>query len=388
MFRLRLLSAAAMLGVTLGSGCSSDVTSPDEEPAILDAARMFNRLADSLAASGADANVVVAYRGMASTVMNNHRVSPVTISVDGVPTEFLATARQVEVETPPPCPPNALCVGTPQPLRSVIAWQKSDPRRVVQLTSPVNAFTIAIYPPAPVPAAPFMAMPTLTWFDGAGGVYFGTGGPQSIAVTTSDTPCYTPATGYNPPTIAPLATCTRAEFTVSFEGTVQPAPVVLRGSSASGTHTIAMAKQFVQGARMVLSYQSCIYCISVGYPPPLGPPIAIASSTVLGSTLDVAVGSDVKLSFRVTNLSSAPADVRFNSAQQYDFVVRTNAGVVWRWAADKGFATVLTSRVIAPGETVEYVERWTPPAKGAYVATATLTSSSHRADAALGFVVP
>jgi hypothetical protein len=113
--------------------------------------------------------------------------------------------------------------------------------------------------------------------------------------------------------------------------------------------------------------------------------------SVLQPTLTAtASATDVALVFTVTNTTTAPVRLDFNSGQQYDFIVRSNAdAVVWQWSAGMGFTQALTSRTLAPGETAAYTEHWTPTAKGSFAAQAVLTtSSSPRATASTTFTVP
>lgn len=109
----------------------------------------------------------------------------------------------------------------------------------------------------------------------------------------------------------------------------------------------------------------------------------------LRASLGVEVGAQVVLTLRVTNVSAAPETVRFSSGQQVEFKVAEPSGrIVWSWMADKLFTAALTSRVVAPGETVAYTGEWTPSARGSFVARGELTSSSHAAEASAAFTLP
>jgi hypothetical protein len=91
----------------------------------------------------------------------------------------------------------------------------------------------------------------------------------------------------------------------------------------------------------------------------------------------------------VKNASDSTAHVKFNDAQQYDIRVwDSNDALVWRWGADKAFAQSLGTRMLAPGESVTYVEHWKPTSAGNYHAMAYLTSSSHGAVAFADVAVP
>ena len=379
-YPLRTFAAASM--TALLAACSSS-TEPQVDPEALAAATTLDHIADSLSIVGVDAGVSSAYRALAQVVRSGPRLSRVTISVDGTPAEFLATAQSFDRNY---CPPQAMCALVYRPpLNSMVAWQRSDPRRVVQLTADIN-LPIGV---APLGASPdgFGSRATLTYLDGAGGVFLGTGGTQSITVTPTDEPCVAPNAPVQASYVLPPVQCTRADFTVSFAGTVQPPPFALRNNTASGSHTLSMSPQSVSGTRL-----SFAFCTACGAPPPLMPPVAISpTSSVLQPTLRAtASATDVTLTFTVTNTSAAPVRLDFNSAQQYDFIVRSasTGALVWQWSHDMGFALSLTSRTLASGETATYFEHWKPAASGLYSAQALLTSSSHRAMASTAFNVP
>ena len=109
----------------------------------------------------------------------------------------------------------------------------------------------------------------------------------------------------------------------------------------------------------------------------------------LRASLQAQVGPQVLLALRVTNVSASPETVHFNSGQQVEFKVAEPSGrIVWSWMADKLFTAALTSRVIAPGETVVYTGEWSPVGRGSFVARGELTSSSHVAEASAAFTLP
>jgi hypothetical protein len=275
------------------------------------------------------------------------------------------------------------------PLRSVVAWQKSDPRRVVQLSAPAGSTGLG---PAAIGPAPgnFLDVASLTYFDGTGGVYVATGGTQQIGEpVTSDTPCNSTRLPPGAVSAPELARCTRAELTASFDGTVAPPPFVVRGNTASGTHTIAMASQPVHGARLVLSSMlvGCFGCD--GYPPTVLPPVNLRGGALRATLTASATASLVTLELRVTNPQTEPVTMQFSSGQQYDFRVRRIDGsTVWLWSADKLFTAALGSRTLAAGETAVFTGTWTPTEKGTFVADGRLTSTSHQAAAAVVLTVP
>jgi hypothetical protein len=384
---LVFLSAA-----TFAAACSSDPTGVSPSQDAVDAAARLQQLADEAYAAGADPDIVRAYSALSAEITRGGRVSPVTIVVDGTPVEFLATARQIELDAGPTCSqPGSLCLLAP-PLRSVIAWQKSDPRRVVQLSAIGGTASIGTAIPGMVDPGTF-GRASLIYIDGANGVFVGTSGTATIGdPVTSDTPCRTSTTP-PPPSVgaAPALPieCTQAAFTASFDGTVAPSPVPVRGNTASGTHRVAMTSQSILGARLLLrELSTCFECAS-GYPRVLLPPVAL-SGDVLPSTLGASVTADrVTFTLRVTNGRAEPATVRFNSGQQFEFQVRRMDGsIAWTWSMDKLFTAALTERVIASGETVTYTGTWEQPVKGNYLAEGRLTSTSHHAVSGVPFVVP
>lgn len=111
----------------------------------------------------------------------------------------------------------------------------------------------------------------------------------------------------------------------------------------------------------------------------------------LVSSLSVRTGGEgVELLFQVTNASAEPVRVTFNSGQSYDFAVRQDGRELWRWSDDMGFTMAIREVAVAPDETLEFTERWTPPAgtTGALEAEATLTSSTHPLTRAAQFRLP
>ena len=393
--RTTLRTFAFLSAALAAAACSSDPTGLEPSQEVLDAATRFQQLAEEAYAAGADPDVVQAYAGLGAEIARGGQVSPVTITVDGVAREFLATARQIEIDAGPTCSQaGSLCLLAP-PLRSVVAWQRSDPRRVVQLSAIGGAGDIGIAIPGMIDPGTF-GRASLLYLDGTGGVYAGTSGTARIGdPATSDVACARPSVPPPPSTSSvpelPIK-CTRADFTASFDGTLSAAPVPVRGNTASGTHSLGMSTQSISGARLVLPELGapipCGDCL-FGYPRVMLPPIALSGSA-LQSTLDAAVANGiVTFTLRVTNGLAQPVTLRFNSGQQFDFRVRRLDGsIAWTWSMDKAFIGALTERTLASGETVTYTGEWLQPVKGTYLAEGRLTSSSHRAVAGRTLVVP
>jgi hypothetical protein len=376
--RFRLPALLAGLAV-VAAGCSNEPTAPGDRTAADHAAQELLHLADSLAAQGNSASEVGAYRGLASLLMGTGRLSTVSISVDGAASEYLATAQEILIGG---CPPGALCTMMAQaPIRSVVAWEKGNPRRVVQL------FTTDFGGTTSFAAPPGTGM--LTYLDGEGAMYRGTTTSETVTVTVSDTPC--PPPDQNILALWAPSNCREAEFSAAFDGTLALIPLgelmpdTIAAPSAPDalpSHRVTMASQQVHGAHSDI-VGICIDSCPVPNPPGLTPPVASPWRDSLTATLTASVGSDVTFTFTVKNTRSTAAEVHFNDAQQFDIRVWNDAGTqVWRWGAEQGFTEALVTRTLAPDESATYVEHWTPPAAGSYRAMAYLTSSTH---AAVGF---
>lgn len=375
--RLLFVVAAATLLVA----CASDtLTLPpqDEASAAVD---IFTRLADSVARAGGDADLGDAYSSLADAVRQGGRVSPVVITIDGVATNFLATAQQTEVTTAP-CTDPAKCATLialrPAVMRSLIAWQQDNPKRIVQLSAaadsePIRAYLYPVLVPFTGPSA------SLVFFDGKGGTFFGSSGRQAFAMKPSTEVCAATAGGKSSVATVPAPRCTNADFTVSLSAKAEPSTFLAAKNNATGSHTFAMAAQSVLGARVELT--------AVTTPKP---PINVAPSASLSAVLTATVDSLVHLAMKVTNTASTPATVTFASGQQFDFTILDAAtgARVWRWSDGKGFTMALGSTTIPANGSVTYTASWKPLQKGNYVALGTLVSMSHRADAKVAVTVP
>jgi hypothetical protein len=379
---MRIRLAAIIAGVALVAGCHSDSTRPDGREAANDAAQQLFQLADSLQQHGGSAGEIGAYRGLASLLVGTGRMSGVTISVDGVSNEYLATAQEIQFGGQ--CPPGAVCAAfapARPPDRALVAWQKSDPRRMVQLF--VHGDDVIALSGGQ--SVVMVTIPTLLYFDGSGSLYNGPTTTRAISATTSDTPC-TPPNG-NMLAVYASFPCKLAEFTVAFDGTVQLLPLeglyasdslVTPSTNTALSHRIVMASQQVHGVHLDFT-PTCYGCVD-STQPGSAPPVTMPWRDSLTATLTTTVGSDVTFTFTVKNTRDSSATVRFNDSQQYDIRVwDANDQLVWRWGADKAFAQVVTTRSLAPGESVTYVEHWTPLSAGQYHAMAYLTSASHGA---------
>jgi hypothetical protein len=70
------------------------------------------------------------------------------------------------------------------------------------------------------------------------------------------------------------------------------------------------------------------------------------------------VGSTATFTLAVDNRGDTPLTATFSSSQLYDLVVSDGTREVWRWSADKMFATVIRDRTFPPGVTLLGRETW------------------------------
>ncbi len=105
---------------------------------------------------------------------------------------------------------------------------------------------------------------------------------------------------------------------------------------------------------------------------------------VLSAELRTAIGAtSVMLYFIVTNVSDDEVELEFEGGQQYDFAVveRRTQRQVWHWGSRRVFAAIASTRRLAPGERLTFMQPWPATARGDYTASAWLVSSSHKAAA-------
>ena len=382
---------ALLAGAALFAACSSESTAPiDGASEAVRAAQTFANLADSVARNGGDSDVGAAYAGIAGFVRAGGRVTPIVLAIDGTPTSFLAAASTFET-TINDCPKGAQCFAPPQTfvVRNLIAWDRENPKRLVQLSSSSNDEQIgAILDPSIL--ALYARTASLIYMDGAGGTFVGTSGTQKFDVTKSATPCPEPPDSGKVAYLRPRGTCTLADHTVSFNGTLEYAPYKV--TSPAAMHTIAMSAQTVAGTRRTDTIDN--FPCDTSCTKPIDslpqPPVKVRPANELPAKLSASVNGDVTLTFTLKNASSDPAKVMYSSGQKYDFVVADSGTgkAVWRWSANKSFVQSLGEETIPAGGTLTFVEKWTPPGRGLYLAHAVLTSTSHRAEAYTTVVVP
>ena len=91
---------ACCLVYACGAGSASGPMTGDDAAK---AANVFTQLADSIKRSGGDSSIARAYGSLADALRTGFRTSPVTITVDGIATPFVATAQQNIFATCPGC---------------------------------------------------------------------------------------------------------------------------------------------------------------------------------------------------------------------------------------------------------------------------------------------
>jgi len=387
---LSLASAAILVA------CGSDSTAPLETTDAAAAAQTFAQLADSVARNGGSAEAGTAYAGIAGILRMGGRVTPITLTIDGASRSYLATAMSIESVTNP-CPPNAMCFAPVMRIvqRSLIAWDRDNPTRIVQLSSSSNDERIGTYGDS-TSLALWAPLASLIYMDGTGMMYFGTSGEQAFAVSKSATPCPLSADSIPLGVLRPRgysATCVLADITVKFDGTVEPSVYVAANKTAV-THTIAMGTQTVAGTHQETSVAACDTSCSVPPTDPNGPtptpPVVVSPGASLPASLAATVDSLVHLVFTVKNPAGAPIRISFPSSQRFDIVAidSTTGKNVWTWSANQSFLATAQDETVPGNGALVYTASWKPPAKGLYLFHATLASTSPRAEAYTTVVVP
>src|SRR5690349_11619340 len=165
--RLGLAVAAALVACG-GDGAARPL--PTDAAA---AAQTFAQLADSVARNGGNAEAGTAYADIAGILRMGGRVTPITLTIDGASRSYLATAMSIESVTNP-CPPNAMCFAPVMRIvqRSLIAWDRDNPTRIVQLSSSSNDERIGTYGDS-TSLALWAPVASLIYMDGTGMMFFG-----------------------------------------------------------------------------------------------------------------------------------------------------------------------------------------------------------------------
>ncbi|HUF34422.1 MAG TPA: BsuPI-related putative proteinase inhibitor [Gemmatimonadales bacterium] len=392
---LPLLLLAGLVAAC-GDGGGPDL---DDEAARI--AARFDALADSIGTGGHEPTSE-ALRHAADLVRLTGGATPVTLTIDGEPRDFLAVAEQLDfplVVCAWPAdtgggtggsPPDGGCTeaGT-QSMRTLIAWEPEEMAEVVRIVADTGATPAQEGVPDVMTGLPTYggADSSVTGspvgYPGFSGEYlvrdvgswWARQGTQSNGLEAEGGACTDDRVTFG---WAELG-CRSASLRFEFSMEVAAATWEYRAtgerlqSDAVGTHQIAMAGTVIEGVRLTV----------LGWTPPEPepgpppPPVDTVTTLQLDVSFDaVKDGAGVALRLRVTNPTAQAVTFDFASGQRYDFAASTPGGeVLWRWSADKAFTMAVGSVTLQPGASLEYEERWEPDGiVGEVVLEAALTS--------------
>jgi len=250
------LARMSVLGVLAVIACGGDSTNPTAPPGISNQAALQS-LATGLAAVGASSTspeegLTLAMLPPVSSVAGLS-LSQVSISMDGTPVQVFALARRV-IYPNGTCLEQLLgvsnfgnpgsCTGLPGAL-SLILWQTSSgsqaPDRVAVLL--VDAGTSSFANPSSFDDS-FVgggAFPPVGFYlERSGAVWLTSGGSITSTVTATGQACTMPL-----PVFAKSATCGLGSFLET--GSVTFSPLDLGGVTATGTHSVVISSQTLNG---------------------------------------------------------------------------------------------------------------------------------------------
>lgn len=274
-------------------GCSSDTrpTAPlsTNTSAALAVANTFQHMGDSVVAAQGDSDDAGRFYGAAAVLRRVPVYDTITVLVDSVPMTFNAVALAVDDTGSTACPMPPMddghdqayeCPwGAPRMTHTLFAWQPGHPPHIIQLVASSDSGAIGLPQmmhggpqgdsasrdtTGAVPAVPAR----LKYFDGAGGIWWGSAGAQQNTVVPNGQPCPTPVDssaadsaasgssshgdreghGWGNGSHMGSASCQMAAFTFQFNGTVDVPPVAWGRNLASGTHTVSLSATAVPGA--------------------------------------------------------------------------------------------------------------------------------------------
>jgi hypothetical protein len=293
MLRSHALAAGTILVAGLAAvACSNAVTSPGAGTTSATAAAQFNRMGDSVLASGGTAGDAAPFYGAAGVIGQSPNVATITVSVDGASVSMSAVAVAMEVFGGPliacPVPPVGsgtaapfVCPwGIPRVTRTLFAWTPAKPTLIVTLVASSDTGSIGTPIPILVPgtATPVGVGTTLgTMVDSGPGLlnaltrpipahleygdgthtWWGVSGTQSNSVKPKGGACPAPPTATTTaprPGAIPAAVCQLADFTFSFSGVVGAPPVAIRNNTGvTGTHTVGVTGASLTGVYFKLA---------------------------------------------------------------------------------------------------------------------------------------
>lgn len=411
--------------------CQNDSTAPRSGNDPVEIARNFEALSDSMSSAGNIDGAEVMHH-VAEIVKLTGRVTPVEISVDGVPMRFMAVAEQIDhpithcgFPADGPRPPigggidssgssgDTVIISAPcQPsveeyysARSLIAWQPDSLQRIVR----IMADTGRSRAPDDVPDV-MVGIPTEVrsgssytsgdsvvggevrpiFYPGFFGEFFqisdgwwqATQGSEANSLISMNGACTSDTL------VLEWArfTCQRAQIAFEMSMTVEPGAFCGFGEigatspRATHSHKVVMSPQAVEGVRLrLLAFE----------PIPVPPPSPVQ---FLSSRLDATVANgSVTFTFVVSNDSFPAVNIGFSSGQSYDFEIYASDGrLVWRWSDGKAFTEIFRQETLEHKETRTYTEQWKPssPATGDYTAVARLASFNVGSASRVAFRLP
>jgi hypothetical protein len=80
----------------------------------------------------------------------------------------------------------------------------------------------------------------------------------------------------------------------------------------------------------------------------------------------VEVGSPVRFTIRLNNVSGQETELDFATGQMYDFTVTRGKTTVWRWSDGRFFTQSLSTRTIEPLGFLTFAEIWRPTRAGSF----------------------
>ncbi len=121
------------------------------------------------------------------------------------------------------------------------------------------------------------------------------------------------------------------------------------------------------------------------------PPIALPVEpmpTRLLANIDATFNAETaQITYRVVNTTNEVIPLLFRSGQQFDFILKSNRGELWRWSTGRGFTDALHAQTLSPGDSLVVHEQvpltaLTTMPDGTYVLQGYLTVTADERDAA------
>lgn len=394
-------SPSLLLLAGLLAACGDGGGGPDLDDEAARIAARFDALADSIGGGGHEPTSE-ALRHAADLVRLTGGATPVTLTIDGAPREFLAVAEQLDFPlvvcawpadsgggTGGPPPEGGCTEAGTQSMRTLIAWEPEDMAEVVRIVADTGATPAQEGVPDVMTGLPAYGgsdssvTGSPVGHPGFFGEYLVRGvgswwarqGTQSNGLGGEGGACTEDRIGFGWAELGCRLASLRFEFSMEVAAaTWEYGPAGERApSDASGTHQIAMAATVIEGVRLtVLGWTP-----PEPEPSPPPPPVDTVTTLQLDVSFDALQdGAGVALRLRVANPTGGAVTFDFASGQRYDFAATSRGGeILWRWSADKAFPMAFGSVTLQPGASLQYDERWDPDGvSGEVVLEAALTS--------------